>query len=188
MKKVIDVNIGGVNFAIEDDAYILLKNYLSGFELNLSDPTEAKEIMEDIECRIAELFLKEKKYANQVINSETVRIIIDCIGEVDNNKKTGYNNDYATKEQNQAPKRKLFRDPDDKKIAGVCGGIAAYFNVDSTLIRIIFILLLFGYGSAIIIYLILWLVVPKAETITEILEMQGKPITPENINDYIKSK
>lgn len=79
MKKVVEVNIGGVNFTIEDDAYIQLKAYLARFESTLP-ADEAKEIMEDIEIRVSELFQKEIKYPNQVVDEKIVDSVIRCLG------------------------------------------------------------------------------------------------------------
>jgi phage shock protein PspC (stress-responsive transcriptional regulator) len=175
MKKVVEVNIGRINFTIEDDAYINLKSYLNRFESSITEKNDAEEIMEDIEIRVAEIFQKEMKYPNQVINQKMVDKVIDCLGEVDTNAET--NN---TKEKMNTTK-KLYRDIDDKKIAGVCSGLAAYFGIDVTLIRIIFLVALIGYGSTLVIYIILWIVMPEALTRVQKLEMRGEPITTENL-------
>lgn len=181
MKKVIEVNIGRVSFTIEDDAYINLKSYLSRFEDSITDKNDIKEIMEDIETRVAEIFQKEMKYANQVVNQKMVDNVIECLGEVDSN------NQYEEQNMNQERRqtvKKLYRDPDDKKIAGVCGGIAAYFNIDVTLIRILFVIALIVYGSALLAYIILWIAMPVAKTTVQKMEMRGEPITSENIRKY----
>lgn len=183
MKKAIDVNIGKVNFTIEDDAYIRLKSYLTDFEASLPNKEDAEEIMEDVEIRIAELFQKEIKYPTQVIDMKAVNMVIEMLGEVDNSSR---NNTAAEDMGNTQVKygKKLYRDPDDKKIAGVCSGLAAYFNIDATLIRIIFVVLLLGYGSALIAYVVLWIVMPIARTVAQKLEMRGIPVTAENIRNY----
>ncbi|MDU1905575.1 MAG: PspC domain-containing protein [Dysgonomonas sp.] len=181
MKKVIEVNIGGINFNIEDDAYMRLKSYLTDFEASLPNKEDAREIMEDVESRVAELFQKEIKYPNQVVDMNAVNSVIACLGEVDKEKVT---NNEST-EFKMKPGRKLYRNPEDKKIAGVCGGLAIYFNIDSTLIRVIFILLIFfGFGSPFLIYFILWIVMPEANTVVQKLEMYGEHVTAENIKNY----
>jgi len=183
MKKVIDVNIGRVNFTIEDDAYLRLKDYLSKFEASLPDKEDAKEIMEDVEIRIAEIFQKEMKYPNQVVDIDAVNHVINLLGEVEDNQ-----NADANTEKMEEPKmkgaKKLYRDPADKKIAGVCSGLAAYFNIDPTLIRILFVVLLLGYGSAVVIYIVLWIAMPEAKTVAQRLEMIGEPVTADNIKNY----
>ncbi len=185
MKKVIDVNIGRVNFTIEDDAYIRLKSYLANFEASLPNKEDATEIMEDVEMRIAELFQKEIRYPNQIIDMKAVNAVIECLGVVETNiDSENTNNDQQTTENKMKTEKKLYRNPDDKKIAGVCSGLGAYFNIDPTLIRIIFIILLFGYGSAVLPYIILWIVMPEAITVSQKLEMRGEAVTAENIRDY----
>lgn len=182
MKKVIEVNIGGVNFTIEDDAYIQLKNYLNRFEASL--PIEdAKEIMEDVEARVAEIFQKEVKYPNQVISSSSVRKVIECLGEVNSNNE----NQSETKTENKMrTEKKLYRNIDEKVFAGVCSGLAAYFNIDATIVRVIFVLIFFLGGSALLAYIILWIIMPKAETVIQKMEMNGEPITAENLKKHSK--
>jgi len=179
MKKVIDVNIGGVNFTVEDDAYIRLKSYLASFEASLPKE-DAKEIMEDVEIRVAELFQKEINYPNQIIGMKSVEGVIACLGEVEENN----NNNNETTENKMKTDKKLYRNPDDKKIAGVCSGLGAYFNIDPTLVRILFVVLLLGYGSTFVAYIILWIVMPEAITVVQKLEMRGNPVTAENIRNY----
>jgi len=186
MKKVIDVNIGGINFTIEDDAYIRLKSYLANFEASLPNKEDAKEIMEDIELRVAELFQKDIRYPNQIIDMKAVNAVIECMGEVDINLDFENENiNEPTTEKKMNTYKKLYRNPDDKKIAGVCSGLAAYFDVDVTLIRVIFIMLLvLGFGSPIIAYIVLWIVMPEALTVAQKLEMRGEAVTAENIRNF----
>lgn len=182
MKKVVEVNIGGVNFTIEDDAYIKLKSYLARFASTLPSD-EAKEIMEDIEIRVSELFQKEIKYPNQVVDENTVDSVIECLGEVDASE-TKTENKTSSNTYNQKKMRsekKLYRNPDDKKIAGICSGLAEYFNVDVTLIRIIFVVALLVYGSTLLIYIVLWIAMPEALTVSQKMEMRGELVTAENI-------
>lgn len=179
MKKVIEVNIGGLNFTIDDDAYILLKVYLERFEASLL-AQDAKEIMEDVEARVAEIFQKEIRYANQVIGSESVKKVIDCLGEVNPNKNKE-NQFEPTNETKMSTEKKLYRDIDDRIFAGVCSGLAIYFNIDKTIVRALFVFVFFLGGSALLAYIILWIVMPKAQTIIQKMEMRGEPITPENL-------
>lgn len=180
MKKVVEVNIGGLNFTIEDDAYFKLKLYLERFEASLPDKSEAKEIMEDVECRVAEIFQKENRYPNQVVDHRLVDHVIGCLGEVDD-KANSMNEKTKTK---MKADKKLYRNPEDEKIGGVCSGLAAYFDIDVTLVRVAFVVALLGYGSALLAYIILWIVMPQAKTAIEKLEMRGEPITPENLRRY----
>lgn len=184
MKKVVEVNIGGVNFTIEDDAYIQLKTYLARFEASLPKD-DAKEIMEDVEARVAEIFQKEIKYTNQVIGSDSVKKVIECLGEIGSN--TNNENQSETKtEIKMRTGKKLYRDIDNKVFAGVCAGLAAYFQIDVTIIRVIFVVVFILGGSALLAYIILWVIMPKAITVIQKMEMNGEPITAENLKNYTK--
>lgn len=186
MKKVIEVSIGGVSFTMEDDAYFRLREYLKRFEETIPDKQEAREVMEDVEARVAEIFQKEMKFSNQVVDMVLVQIIIDHLGEVESPNQTG-NSDYKynhnTQDYTKGDKR-FFRDPDQKMIAGVCGGLAAYLGIDVTIVRIVWVILFFVYGSGLLAYLILWIVAPKAETVAQKLQMKGYAPTAENIRRY----
>ncbi|GAB6009847.1 PspC domain-containing protein [Dysgonomonas reticulitermitis] len=190
MKKIIEVSIGSINFTMEDDAYIRLKEYLKHFESTIPDKREAQEIMEDVEARVAEIFQKEMKFTNQVVDMKLVQTVIDHLGEVENNGNgTGTQNSersqnsYSDQRYTQGDKR-FHRDVDNKMVAGVCSGLAAYTNIDVTIIRVIFAALSFAYGTAILIYIVLWFVAPKAITISQKLEMRGYAPTAENIRKY----
>lgn len=185
MKKVIEVSIGGINFTMEDDAYFKLKTYLNNFEETIPTIQERKEVMEDVEARVGEIFQKELKYSSQVVDNQLVQVVIDHLGEVERKQtdttKDRFNhleNDYAKGE------KRLFRNPDDKMISGVCGGLAAYFNIDVTIVRVLFVLIAFFYGTALFVYIVLWLVVPVANSITQKLQMRGFAPTAENIRKY----
>jgi phage shock protein PspC (stress-responsive transcriptional regulator) len=82
--------------------------------------------------------------------------------------------------------KKLYRNPDNKVISGVCSGLAAYFGTDITVIRVLFVLGLFLGGSTIVLYLVLWAITPEAHTITEKMKMQGEPVTLSNIETNVK--
>lgn len=184
MKKAIDVNIGGVKFPIEEDAYIMLKEYLTRFELSMDDKDEAKEVMEDVEMRVAELFQKEVKFPNQVIDVRIVQAVISCLGDVNVDENVEDKTQESETEVNMKANKRLYRNPDDEKLAGVCSGIAAYFDIDSTLVRIIFLAALFAYGSTFWIYIAIWVIAPQALTVPQKLEMRGIPVTAENIRKY----
>jgi len=186
MKKVMEVSIGGMSFTIEEDAYYKLKDYLSRFEATIANKKEAREVMEDVEARVAEIFMKERKFQAQVIDTKFVDVVINHLGDIDmeqSNMNTGtqsgnYNTNYYR------DSKRFYRDPDDKKIAGVCSGLSAYFGVDVTLIRIIFLVALLGYGSTLFLYIILWVATKEAATVAQKLEMRGIPVTAENIRNF----
>ncbi|MEE4260193.1 MAG: PspC domain-containing protein, partial [Bacteroidales bacterium] len=85
-------------------------------------------------------------------------------------------------------KKRLFRNIDDRMLGGVCSGLGAYFNIDATIVRIIFLLALFLAGGSILVYVVLWIVIPPARTVSEKLEMQGDPVTISNIEKAFKEE
>lgn len=186
MKKVVDINIGGMNFTMEDDAFITLRNYLAKFESTISNPEDVKEVMEDIESRVAEIFQKELKSSTQVVDAKMVDKVIDHLGKIDDYQEPASEKQFEEPNYTEASGagKRFYRDPDDKKIAGVCSGVAHYFNVDVTLIRIAFLIALVCYGTGIGLYLILWIALPEAMTVPQKLEMRGIPVTAENIRKY----
>ncbi|WP_165040647.1 PspC domain-containing protein [Dysgonomonas sp. ZJ709] len=190
MKKVIEVSIGGINFTVEDDAYFRLKDYLKRFEATIPDADEAREVMEDVEARVAEIFQNEMKYSNQVVNMKLVETVIDHLGvietEFDEEAKTSTSGTRykADNEGYQKGEKRLYRNPDEKMIAGVCTGLAAYFDVDVTIIRILFVAIFFLYGAALITYIVIWIVAPIANTVPQKLAMRGFAPTAENIRRY----
>jgi phage shock protein PspC (stress-responsive transcriptional regulator) len=190
MKKIIEVSIGSINFTMEEDAYIRLKEYLKRFESTISDKREAQEIMEDVEARVAEIFQKEMRFTNQVVDMKLVQTVINHLGEIESNdSETKAQNSgrsqssYSDQRYTQGDKR-FHRDVDNKIVAGVCSGLAAYTNIDVTIIRVLFAALSFAYGTAILVYIVLWFVAPKAITVSQKLEMRGYAPTAENIRKY----
>ncbi|MGC9375884.1 MAG: PspC domain-containing protein [Bacteroidales bacterium] len=190
MKTTITVNLGGLVFHIDDDAYEMLNSYLIAIEKQFNSEAERKDIMADIETRIAELFTEMLGDKRDVIRKEEVLKVIEILGQPEDfteeempppgssrKKKTTY----------QATKR-LYRDPDNRVLGGVCGGLGAYFNIDPIVFRILFILIFFGMGSGLIIYIILWIAIPEALTTAQKLEMRGEPITIKNIKKAVREE
>jgi phage shock protein PspC (stress-responsive transcriptional regulator) len=188
MKKTFTINISGTVFHIDDDAYDKLNNYISQINRHFGNDAEAREIVEDIESRISELFQERVKDGNEVINIDHVEEIIRIMGlpEAFDDSKEG---EKVKTKISGTRQRKLYRDPDDRVLGGVCSGLGAYFNFDPVIIRLIFVLLVFlGAGSSLIIYLILWIVVPKASNSAQRLEMRGEEVNISNISKNIKEE
>lgn len=191
MNKTVTINIAGLFFHIDEDAYNKLSNYLTAIKNSLN--TEGKEeIINDIESRIAEIFSEKIDPKTGVISMVDVDNIIQIMGQPED-----YRLDDENETQNQSNEnyfndnyikrpRKLFRDGEKKVLGGVLSGLANYFNIDVVWIRIIFILLIFVYGSSIIIYPILWIIIPKAKTVSDILEMKGEPVNISNIEKQVR--
>lgn len=178
MKKNISINISGIIFHIEEDAFELLKGYLDGINSYFSSFNDSQEIIADIESRIAEIFLTKLSDEKQVITVEDVENLKATMGSIQDfqaveeefEDKQSYQ-DAAGSEQrefNSSANKKLYRDENRKLLAGVCSGIAHYFNVDPLWIRLLFVILLFGSGGIILpIYIVMWAVVPGNSSLAE---------------------
>lgn len=158
MKETVNVNIGSQAFTLDQDAYRVLKNYLDDIRSRLSEFDT--ETMGDIEQRIAEIFREIVSSPMRVITLDTVRAAMHQMGSPSDfgDRKT----DSAS--QNQEPDtetRRLYRSRTERSIAGVCGGLAQYFNVDPTVIRLIMLFLIIFGGISIWVYIILWIVIPE---------------------------
>ena len=179
MKKTFTISISDTIFHIDEDAYEVLKKYMVNIKEHFHNTEDGKEIVSDIEYRLSELFTE--KNDDNVITLEKVGNVIEIMGQPEI---FDEENDVVIPEK---IKRRLYRDPEHKIISGVCGGIAAYFETDPTIVRIITILLSFiSFGAIFIAYIILWVIVKKAETTTQKLEMRGENVTVKNIEKFIK--
>ncbi len=268
MKKNISINISGIIFHIEEDGYEILRNYLESISRYFASYEDNKEIIEDIEGRIAEIFLSKLSSSKEVITQEDVEAVVAKMGNI-----ADFEAAEDTTEQEEArqhkgrtythaatdePKRlvrdtkrrivggvasgiayyfgtdplwirllilvllfsdifisagaitfityiifwivvpgrddlqsdekikKLFRNPDDRVVGGVAGGIAAYFGTDTTLIRLLFVLSIFLGGFGIIAYIVLWIITPEAKSLTDKMQMSGEPVTLANIEHSVK--
>ncbi len=186
MNKVMNLNIGGIVFNVDDDAYEKLKKYLKDINKHFSNSTGGEEIIIDIEARIAELFQKKLSNKKEVITLEDVVDVISIMGnpsdfEDDNE---SYFDDKNIK---QVGRKRLYRDMDNRMIGGVCSGLGAYFRVDIVWFRLAFVIATLS-GLSILAYLILWVIIPPAITISEKLEMQGEPVNISNIEKSIRDE
>lgn len=188
MKKTLTVNLAGTVFHIDDDAYRLLDNYLNNLKLYFSNQSGAQEIVEDMEIRICELFLEKVTCGQQVITISDVEEVITRMGKPEDFDVID-DATTQTKSENESTtygvKRHLFRNPDDKILGGVLSGFAAYFGLDTTLVRIAAILLLVFYGVMVPIYIVCWIIIPQAKTAADKLAMRGEAITVENIGKTV---
>ena len=169
MKKTVDVEIAGLDFILRVDAYELLANYLEEMESVFSSLPEKQEIVDDIESRIAEELMTISK-KTKIIHPDHILMILDKIGQPEEIHHMLNEFDYDKKVDLEA---QLYRDPENTIIAGVCSGIAAYFGLDPVIVRIFFILFTLLWGVGVLVYLILWMVVPKAQTPLQKMQMHG---------------
>lgn len=201
MKKTLTVNLGGTVFNIDDDAYRLLDNYLSNLKMHFSKEAGADEIVDDIELRISELFVEKLASGLQVITIADVEEVITRMGKPEDMEAEGENTassqstantgngsaswDGSTAHQTST-RRRLYRNPDDKMLGGVVGGLAAYLGWDVTLLRLLLLVILIcGYGTLIPVYIVCWLIIPEARTAAEKLSMRGEAVTVENIGKTV---
>ena len=171
MKKNISINISGIVFHIEEDAYEDLQQYLDSINDYFSTYEENKEIISDIESRIAELLLEGLTNGKQVVSAEDVAQLVATMGNTSDFEAIEEETDFARGEQaesaeNTGNSRKLFRDLNNKILGGVCSGLAHYIKIDPLWVRIFFLLLL-STGTSLIAYFILCIVVPGSEELTE---------------------
>ncbi len=187
MKKTYTVNIGGFVFSIDEDAFNKLDKYLNELKRHLKNNPGSTEIIEDIEGRIAELFKENLKDRKEVISLDDVEKVIDILGKPGDIGEESEENAQGEKIRDGRVKR-LYRDTDDRMIGGVCSGLGYYFNLDSTWVRIAFAITILLSGVSVVAYLILWIVVPPANTITEKIEMRGDPVNLSNIEKTVKEE
>jgi len=189
MKKTLTINLSGSIFHIDDDAYDKLYAYLTQITRHFGNDAEAKEIVEDIETRIAEIFTEKIKNGGEVINLVHVNEVIAIMGTPEAISNEEEEKQHASgKRFYQTGGRRLYRDPEDKVLGGVCGGLGAYFSIDPVILRIIFVLIFFVGGSGVLAYLVLWIVVPKASTTAQRLEMKGEVVNIDSISKSIKEE
>lgn len=190
MNKTININLAGIFFHVDEDAYKVLKNYLDTIKMSFKNTEGSLEIIADIEARIAELFSELLQSKAEVISLKEVEEVIGIMGQPEdyldeealNEEQPGFNT-----QTNFNINKKLYRDVSDRYISGVCSGIGHYVGLDSLWVRLIFILLLFvSAGTIVPIYIILWVLVPEALTTADKLRMTGQPVNVSNIEKKIK--
>lgn len=190
MNKTVNINIGGLFFHIDEDAYQKLSRYFDAIKRSLSNSSGKDEIMKDIEMRVAELFTERQKSDKHVINNVDVDQVVTVMGQpedyrIDDDAETPKNEPFYVPRKN----KKLYRDKDRGLIAGVCTGLGHYTGIDAVWIKVIFILfacITLGWG--LLAYLILWIATPKAITTSEKLEMTGEPVTISNIEKKVREE
>ena len=181
MKKTITITLNSILFNIEEDAYNKLNKYLESIKEHYGSP-DREEILADIESSISKKFSTKINSKKESINLKNVEEVIKILGTID---------EFTAEEKTDKPKTKrkrLYRNPDDSIIGGVSSGIATYFGLDPILIRLIFLLSLIFKGVGFFIYVIFWIILPKADTNTQKLEMKGKPVNLKKIEQAVKEK
>ena len=190
MNKTVTINISGIVFHIEEDAYEVLSKYITTIKGFFKNTEGGSEIMADIEARIAELLQAKISASKQVVVMDDVNMVIATMGSAEQfaSEDEASQGTSNTKNEFSAPnekvKRKLFRDPEDKAIGGVCSGLAAYFDIDTVWVRLAMFVLVFFGGLSLWVYFILWIVIPEARSTADKFAMRGEPA---NINTIFKN-
>lgn len=194
MQKTLTVNISGVSFFIDEDAHRKLNVYIQHLENWFKPKDGGDEIIADIESRLAEIFAQKIKPETGVITLAMVEEAIAVMGqpeEFEQPTSSKTSSKTSSINDNSIPRasRKLYRDVDNRILGGVCSGLAAYLNLDPVLVRVIIALIAMGSaGSGVVIYIVLWAVLPPALTTSQKLEMRGENVTIQNIEKTIRDE
>jgi phage shock protein C len=194
MQRIIQINLAGRITPIEEDAYHILKDYISSLEKLFASEEGRDEIIQDIEIRIAELFAMRLQNGAPAIDKEDVRKVMDTLGhaydigsdtatgpaytnpntpvKVTTQQKSNYQNNYNYRHYDNKSRR-LFRNPNDKVIGGVCSGLGSYFDIDPVIIRLIFATCFLIAGIGLMVYIVAWIVIPVPRTPEEMRTMMG---------------
>lgn len=211
MKNIINVSIAGIAFKLDEEAYALLDNYLQKIRSAYGNSPEGSEILNDIEARIAEVILTRQEMS-ETVNRPLIEDIISRLGspedisEASGNPENQEEQTTHTAPEQRIPHR-LYRNSEGAKFGGVCSGLAAYFNTDPVIIRLLFaaplILLIFFsivhlkwvvpmmsglMTTSFILYFLLWIVIPKAKTPLQKLEMKGEKFTKDKIEQTFREE
>jgi len=188
MNKTVNINLGGIFFHIDEDAYQKLTRYFDAIKRSLSNSSGQDEIIKDIEMRVSELFTERQKSEKHVVGLKDVDEVIAIMGQPEDYKIDDEDTETGSKNYNSSQSRKLYRDTENGMIGGVLAGLGHYFGVDKVWLRIIMLVFLFVFGTGALAYFILWIVMPEAKTTAEKLEMTGEPVTISNIEKKVREE
>ena len=190
MNKTVNINLGGMFFHIDEDAYLKLTRYFDAIKRSLNNSSGQDEIIKDIEMRVSELLTEKQKSEKHVVGLKDVDEVIAVMGQpedyiIDEEEKSNQSfNNYSGRSH-----KKLYRDKENGMIGGVATGLAHYFGIDAVWIKIVFLIFVFaGFGTGILAYFVLWIVTPEAVTTSEKLEMTGEPVTISNIERKVREE
>ena len=194
MNKTVTINISGIIFHIEEDAYETLSKYILTIKGYFSKADGGNEIMSDIEARIAEMLQSKTSSVKQVVLMSDVDFVMESMGKPEefggeqSNGSSDETNQFETSSSDEPIKKRVYRDGDSKIIGGVCSGIGHYFGFDPVWLRIALALLLVFGGTGVLLYIILWIAIPEAKTTAEKLAMKGEKADINNISKAVKEE
>ncbi|GAA6768181.1 PspC domain-containing protein [Flavobacterium sp. CGRL1] len=190
MNKTVNINLGGMFFHIDEDAYLKLSRYFDAIKRSLNNSSGQDEIIKDIEMRVSELLTEKQKSEKHVVGLKDVDEVIAVMGQpedyrIEDEESTSQSNSsYNTRRH-----KKLYRDKENGMVGGVATGLAHYFGIDAVWVKIVFLIFVFaGFGTGILAYFVLWVVTPEAVTTSEKLEMTGEPVTISNIEKKVREE
>lgn len=181
MNEVTQIHLGRTAFTISVDAQKELRDYLAAIKAQVGKGSA--DVLEEVELRMAELLSERGIAGEKVVLPQDVAFLKSQLGEPKDFESDG---DKADEPEAADTSRHLFRDTDNAMVAGVAAGLARYFGIDAVIVRIIFVALAFAGASGILIYILLWLLVPEAKTTSDRLSMRGKAATVENLKQIVE--
>ncbi len=187
MNKTVNINLGGMFFHIDEEAYQKLSKYFDAIKRSLSNSSGQDEIIKDIEMRVSELLTEKQKSEKHVVTTLEVDDVISVMGQpedyrIDDEETTDKTSTFSTSKT-----KKLYRDKEKGLIGGVATGLGHYFGIDAVWLKIIFVILI-PSATGIVAYIILWIVMPEATTTSEKLEMTGEPVTISSIEKKVREE
>lgn len=189
MNKTVNINLGGMFFHIDEDAYLKLTRYFDAIKRSLNNSSGQDEIIKDIEMRVSELLTEKQKSEKHVVGLKDVDEVIAVMGQPEDYRLEDEENTNQTFNYDNRKHKKLYRDKEKGMIGGVATGLGHYFGVDAVWIKIVFLIFVFaGFGTGILAYFVLWIVTPEAVTTSEKLEMTGEPVTISNIEKKVREE
>jgi len=176
MNKTISININGLNFIIEEDAYLKLQDYLAEIKKHCGNDADVEEVISDIESGISEKLKSLLTPYKEVITIKDIESLIKVMGTPEDfDREVGET--HKDKKSESINKRKLFRDSEDVVVGGVASGLGIYFDIDPVIFRVLFVILTFASGFGVLTYIVLWIAIPEAKTANQKLEMRGEAPT-----------
>ena len=180
MNEVIKINLGRQVFTLEINARQDLMTYINAIKKEIGQ----NDLMDEIENRMAELLLEKGLSSEKVVLKKDIEYLKEQLGSPKDFK----DDETVTENQTETASKKLYRDTDNALIAGVASGLGAYFGIDPLLFRIAFVVLLFiTFGGGILLYILLWILIPEAKTSSEKLQMTGKPVNIQQLKQLTEN-
>ncbi|MBQ4822417.1 PspC domain-containing protein [Aquimarina sp. MMG016] len=189
MNKTVNINLAGIFFHIDENAYLKLQRYLDAIKRSFTDSQGRDEIIADIEARIAELFSEKIKDERQVIGAKEVDEVIEVMGQPEDYRldEEIFEDEPTSSYRRPTASKQLFRDTSNSYVGGVSSGLGHYLGIDAIWLRLAWIILtLASSGFFLLLYIVLWIVIPEAKTTADELAMRGKPINISNIERKVK--